>query len=102
MSTLLVIITALLLDTTSTEAYLQGHYRQSTMPIEGTSSAGFSVCARSIYDIDSVNRVFGEAVYSWAQSQGNIGIENADPYLLYPYLTYDTIGGGLRTESYWF
>ncbi|MCI5681285.1 MAG: hypothetical protein MR293_04860 [Bacteroidales bacterium] len=102
MSTLLVIITALLLDTTSTEAYLQGHYRQSTMPIEGTSSAGFSVCARSIYDIDSVNRVFGEAAYSWAQSQGNIGIENADPYLLYPYLTYDTIGGGLRTETYWF
>ncbi len=91
-----------MLDTAHTEAYLQGQYGQSTMPIGGTSAGGFSVQARSVYDIDPVNRVFGEASYSWNQSQGNRWVENADYQLLYPYLTCDTIGGGMRSEEYRF
>ena len=102
MNLFLVIITSLLLDTAHTEAYLQGQYRQSAMPIEGTSAGGFSVQARSVYDIDAANRVFGEASYSWNQSQGNQWVENADYQLLYPYLTCDTIGGGMHSETYWF
>lgn len=58
--------------------------------------------AGSVYDIDPVNRVFGEASYSWNQSQGNQWVENADYQLLYPYLTCDTIGGGMRSEEYRF
>lgn len=99
---LLSIITALLLDTTATEAYLQGQYGQSTMPIVGTQTGGFRVQAHSVYDISAVSRVFGEAGYTWEQSANNAWVENADYDLLYPYLTCDTIGGGMRSEQYWF
>lgn len=102
MHTLLVIITSLLLDTASTEAYLQGQYTQPATPIEGTQSGGFGVQVQSVYDIDTVHRVFGEARYSWSQSAGNWWVENADYQLLYPYLTCDTAGGGMRSEEYWF
>lgn len=102
MSTLLIIITSLLLDTASTEAYLQGQYGQSTMPVAGVQDGGFSIRAHSIYDINAVSRVFGEAAYSWGQTEGNRWVENADYELLYPYLTCDTVGGGMRSEQYYF
>ena len=102
MNILLVIITSLLVDTASTEAYLQGQYMQSTMPLVGTSDGGFSIHAQSIYDINTVSRVFGEASYSWSQSKGNQYVENTDYTMLYPYLTCDTVGGGMRTEQYTF
>lgn len=99
---LLTIITSLFLDSAATETYLQGLYQQSSMPIFGTQDGGFSIHAQSIYDISHVSRVFGEASYTWGQSEGNKWVENADYELLYPYLTCDTIGGGLRTEQYYF
>ncbi len=102
MNILLVIITSLLVDTASTEAYLQGQYGQSTMPVAGVQDGGFSVNAHSVYDINAVSRVFGEASYSWNQTKGNRWVENADYELLYPYLTCDTIGGGMRSEQYAF
>lgn len=102
MNTFLIIITSLLLDTAATQAYLQGQYGQSSMPVVGTEEGGFSVHAHSIYDINSVSRVFGEASYSWAQSKGNQWVENADYERLYPYLTCDTVGGGMRSEQYYF
>ena len=89
-------------DTSSTEAFVTGHYGASTYALEGNSEGGFSVQAQSIHDIDSVHRVFGEASYSWNQSHGNRFVENADYELLRPYLTVDTVGGGLRTETYFF
>lgn len=102
MNILLVIITSLLVDTASTEAYLQGQYGQSSMLVAGVQNGGFSVNARSVYDINAVSRVFGEAGYSWNQTKGNQWVENADYELLYPYLTCDTIGGGMRSEQYSF
>lgn len=102
MNILIAIVTSLLLDTTFTEAYVQGHFGQSTMPIGGVQDGGFSVQAHSVYDINDVSRVFGEAGYTWGQSEGNRWVENADYELLYPYLTCDTIGGGMRSEQYWF
>lgn len=102
MNSLLVIITSLLVDTAATTVSLQGHYGQATMPLAGTQVGGFSVGAQSVYDINTTSRVFGEAGYSWGQSEGNKWVENADYDLLYPYLTCDTIGGGLRSEQYFF
>lgn len=99
---LLLIVTNLLTDPSATEVALTGHYGESTYAIEGDRLGGFSVEARSVHDIDSVHRVFGEASYSWNQSHGNRFVENADYQLLYPYLTVDTVGGGLRTETYFF
>lgn len=102
MNILLIIITSLLVDSASTQTYLQGNYGQATMPLLGTAQGGFSVNASSIYDINSVSRVFGEASYSWNRSVGNKWVENADYDLLYPYLTCDTVGGGMRSEQYAF
>ncbi len=102
MNALLVIITSLLLDTTSTQAYVQGQFGQSAMPLTGVQDGGFSVQAQSVFDINDVSRVFGEAGYTWGQSEGNRWVENADYELLYPYLTCDTIGGGMRSEQYSF
>lgn len=102
MNILLAIITSLLIDTASTEAYLQGQFARSTMPVAGVQDGGFSVQAHSVYDISDVSRVFGDAGYTWGQSEGNRWVENADYELLYPYLTCDTIGGGMRSEQYWF
>lgn len=72
------------------------------MPLVGTQVGGFGVYAQSVYDLNEVSRVFGEASYEWGQSKEQKWVENADYQLLYPYLTCDTIGGGMRTERYGF
>ena len=100
--TLLLIVTTLVTDTTSTEVFVSGTYGQSTHAIEGDRNGGFSVQAKSVHDIDSVHRVFGEASYLWNKSHGNRFVENADYQQLSPYLTVDTVGGGLQTETYYF
>lgn len=105
MSTLLsilLLVTNLVTDPASSEVFVSGSYGESTYAIEGDRAGGFSVQAQSVFDIDSVHRVFGEASYSWNQSHGNRFVENADYELLRPYLTVDTVGGGLRTETYFF
>lgn len=99
---LLSVITSLLLDTASTQMYVQGQFGQSVMPVAGVQDGGFSVQAQSVFDINDVSRVFGEAGYTWGQTEGNRWVENADYGLLYPYLTCDTVGGGIRSEQYWF
>ncbi|MCM1034722.1 MAG: hypothetical protein NC038_03605 [Paludibacter sp.] len=98
----LLFIGILLSDTTFTEVSVQGNYSRSTYALEGASSGGFTIQAASVYDLSPRHRLFGEASYSWGQSQGNEWVENADYTRLYPYLTVDTIGGGLRTEEYFF
>ncbi len=99
---LLLILTTLLTDSAATEAYLNGSYGQSSMTVDGRQQAGFRIGAESVYDKDSVHRVFGEASYSWMHSSDCRWVENNDRSILYPYLTVDTVGGSLRTESYWF
>ena len=99
---ILLLVTTLVTDTTSTQVYLSGDYGQSTHAIEGDRAGGFGVHAQSVYDIDSVHRVFGEASYRWHQSHGNRFVENADYELLAPYLTVDTVGGRMRSETYFF
>lgn len=99
---ILLLVTNLVTDTSSTQVGVSGHYGQSTYAIEGDRAGGFSVQAQSVHDIDSVHRVFGEASYSWNQSHGNRFVENADYDMLRPYLTVDTVGGGMRTETYFF
>ena len=98
----MLLVTALVTDTSSTEAGLYGQYGQSTHAIAGDHGAGFGVQISSVHDIDSVHRVFGEASYNWHQSYGNRYVENADYEMLSPYLTVDTVGGRMRTETYYF
>lgn len=102
LTTILLILTTLLTDTAHTEAFVSGTYGRSTHAILGESNGGFGVHARSVYDINTTHRVFGEASYDWNKSRANHWGENADYELLYPYLTCDTIGGGLKTETYSF
>lgn len=99
---ILLLVTNLVTDAPATEVGVSGHYGQSTYAIEGDRAGGFSVQAQSVHDIDSVHRVFGEASYSWNQSHGNRFVENADYDMLRPYLTVDTVGGRMRTETYFF
>lgn len=102
LASLLLILTTLITDTARTNVYLSGQYGEATMTLRGTSQGGFGVHAQSIYDFNQSHRVYGEAAYTWNLSRGNQFVENADYRLLYPYLTTDTVGGGMKTETYFF
>lgn len=98
----LLFIGILFSDTAFTKVSVEGGYAQSTQALSGTSAGGFGIRAQSIYDWDGRHRVFGEASYRWGQSQGNEWVEDADYERLYPYLTVDSVCGGLSTEEYFF
>ena len=102
MKILLAIITALVTDTARTDLFLSGQFGQGTHVIEGTQNGGFAVQAQSVYDINEVSRVFGEASYRWEDSKQTRYVDNADFRLTAPYLTVDTIGGDLQRETYAF
>lgn len=89
-------------DTARTDLTLTGLFGQGTQVIEGKQTGGFAVQARSVYDINAVSRVFGEASYRWEDSKQTQFVDNADYRLTAPYLTVDTIGGDLRRETYAF
>ena len=89
-------------DTARTDLTLTGLFGQGTQVIEGKQTGGFAVQARSVYDINAVSRVFGEASYRWEDSKQTQFVDNADYRQTAPYLTVDTIGGDLRRETYAF
>lgn len=89
-------------DTTRTDLTLSGQFGQGTQVIEGKQDGGFSVQARSVYDINPVSRVFGTASYRWEDIKQTQYIDNADYRLTAPYLTVDTLGGNMRRETYAF
>ena len=102
LTTILVILTALVTDTARTDLFLSGQFGQGTQVLEGRQTAGFAVQAQSVYDINPVSRVFGEASYTWQDCKQTLGVDNADYRLTAPYWTMDTIGGDLRREIYYF
>ena len=102
MSILLAILTALVTDTARTDVFLSGQFGQGTQVIEGRQTAGFAVKAQSVYDINAVSRVFGEASYTWQDCKQTRGVDNADYRMTAPYWTTDTIGGDMRREIYYF
>lgn len=89
-------------DTARTDLFLSGQFGQGTQVIEGRQTAGFAVEARSVYDINAVSRVFGEASYTWQDSKQTRYVDNADYRMTAPYWTVDTIGGDMRREIYAF
>ncbi|MBQ7631368.1 MAG: hypothetical protein IJS82_01215, partial [Paludibacteraceae bacterium] len=89
-------------DTARTDVTLNGHFGQGTQVLEGTQQGGFAVRARSVYDINETNRVFGEASYQWQDNKQTRWVDNADYRLTAPYWTVDTIGGDMRREVYSF
>ena len=102
LTTILVIVTVLVTDTARTDLFLSGQFGQGTQVIEGRQTAGFAVEAHSVYDINPVSRVFGEASYTWEDCQQTRYVDNADYRLTAPYWTVDTIGGDMRRETYAF
>ena len=102
MKLLLAIITALVTDTARTDLTIAGHFGQGSHVIEGTQTGGFDVHAQSVYDINAVSRVFGEASFQWRDSKATRFVDNADFRMTAPYLTVDTLGGDGRTETYSF
>jgi len=102
MNILLAILTALVTDTARTDVFLTGQFGQGTQMLEGRQTAGFAVKAQSVYDINAVSRVFGEASYTWQDCKQTRGVDNADYRMTAPYWTVDTIGGDMRREIYYF
>ena len=102
MSIILAILTALVTDTARTDLSVIGQFGQGTQVVEGKQVGGFEVNARSVYDINAVSRVFGEASYTWQDCQQTRTVDNADYRMTAPYWTVDTIGGDLRRETYYF
>lgn len=102
MNILLAILTALVTDTARTDVFLAGQFGQGTQMLEGRQTAGFAVKAQSVYDINAVSRVFGEASYTWQDCKQTRGVDNADYRMTAPYWTVDTIGGDMRREIYYF
>ena len=100
--TILIVLTSLVTDTARTDLFVSGQFGQGTQVIEGTQNGGFAIKARSVYDINAVSRVFGEASYRWEDIKQTRFVDNADYRLTAPYLTVDTIGGDLRCETYAF
>lgn len=100
--TALIVVTSLVTDTARTDLTLSGQFGQGTHVIEGTQIGGFEVNARSVYDINAVSRVFGEASYTWQDAKQTRYLDNTDYRLTAPYWTVDTIGGDLRRETYAF
>lgn len=100
--TILIVLTSLVTDTARTDLFLSGQFGQGTQVIEGRQTAGFAVEARSVYDINAVSRVFGEASYTWQDSKQTRYVDNADYRMIAPYWTVDTIGGDMRREIYAF
>ena len=102
LTTILVILTALVTDTARTDLFLSGQFGQGTQVLEGRQTGGFEVKAQSVYDINPVSRVFGEASYTWQDCKQTRGVDNADYRMTAPYWTMDTIGGDMRREIYYF
>ena len=102
MLTILIVLTSLVTDTTRTDLTLSGRFGQGTQIVEGRQTGGFEVNARSVYDINAVSRVFGEASYTWLDGKQTRWVDNADYRLTAPYWTTDTIGGDVRREIYAF
>jgi len=100
--TVLIVITSLVTDTARTDLFISGHFGQGTQVIEGRQNAGFAVKAQSVYDINHVSRIFGEASYTWEDSKQTRYVDNTDYRMIAPYWTVDTIGGDLRRETYYF
>lgn len=100
--TILIVITSLVTDTARTDLTLSGLFGQGTQVYEGKQTGSFAVQARSVYDINAVSRVFGEASYRWEDVKQTRWVDNADYRLTAPYWTTDTIGGTMRRETYAF
>ena len=102
LSILIVVFTSLVTDTARTDLTLSGQFGQGTQVLEGKQIGGFTIQARSVYDIDSVHRVFGEASYTWQDCRQTRYADNADYRLTAPYWTVDSLGGNMRREVYSF
>lgn len=69
---------------------------------EGNGYGGFGFAARSFVPTGAKGRAFGEAGYSNGTRRDGQWSETSDFALLYPYLTADSVGGSLTSETYRF
>lgn len=82
--------------------YEDAHRGSAALQQEGTGGSGIGFRARSFVVTSKQGRAFGEAGYSNDTKRDVRWSETSDFALLYPYLTADSVGGDLASETYWF
>lgn len=75
---------------------------EASLSQDGDRYNGFGFAARSFVPTGKNGRAFGSAGYSNGTRHDVQWSETSDFALLYPYLTADSVGGSLKTETYRF
>ena len=75
---------------------------EASLSQDGNRYNGFGFSARSFVPTAKNGRAFGSAGYSNGTRHDVQWSETSDFALLYPYLTADSVGGSLKTETYRF
>lgn len=69
---------------------------------EGDGWGGFKVAADSYVRMSDASRIWGNAYYHNGERKNVQWNESADYELIYPYVMADTIGGDIKSETYFF
>ena len=69
---------------------------------EGDGWGGFKVAADSYVRMSDASRIWGNAYYHNGERKNVQWNESADYDLIYPYVMADTIGGDIKSETYFF
>lgn len=82
--------------------YEDGRRGEAALAQEGSGYGGFGFSARSFVPTGPQGRAFGTAGYANGTRREVGWSETADFALLYPYVTADSVSGGLKSETYRF
>lgn len=88
-----------------TELSLNGRFQKEERPLlaeEGDELSEFGFQARTWLKLGEKSRVWGEASYGNGRRENVRWNETSDIRLVYPYVMADSIGGGLKSETYLF
>lgn len=84
---------------------LEGTYdyqKEAVVQEKGKGGKSFSINANSYIVSEPNTRLWGNALYKNGKKKDVYGNESSDYNLIYPYVTADTIGGNLNSETYAF
>lgn len=92
-------------DYSLTTLAFDGFYNKESSPVllqQGDGRYGGAFHAESYQHLKKKVRLWGEAIYDNVLKKNIRWNETSDYDLLYPYFSADTIGGDLRSETYYF
>lgn len=81
---------------------LYDYQQQSVIQELGKGEEAFSVNANSFLVFNKNSRIWGSATYKNGKKKDVKGNETSDFALVYPYMTADSIGGDINSETYAF